>query len=193
MADMPDFSRRRGGGDGLVPKVARNNTPREALDAHAQMVHGAAQIHGAETIDEVEVGVVNDTAELDERDEAATEACTASGADGIIMAGKSKEQRERAFEKCARVIANPDEELAKRASCAGAVPGRPLDASAVRAALSLIARSARDLFGTVEHALSYLDRDDFGGTGLSTRELLVRGRATYVIARLDELRFGSRG
>ena len=71
--------------------------------------------------------------------------------------------------------------------------GRLLDASAVSAALSLIARSARDLFGTVEKALTYLDRDDFGGTGLSTRELLLRGRGTSVIARLDELRFGSRG
>ena len=125
MADMPDFSRWRAGSPSLATKVVRNNTPREALEAHAQTPHGAAKVHGAETFDEVEVAIVNDTAELDERDEAATEACATSEADGLIMSGKSDQQRERAFERCAKVIANPDEELVKRASCAGAEPGPP--------------------------------------------------------------------
>jgi uncharacterized protein (DUF2384 family) len=100
---------------------------------------------------------------------------------------------ERKAERCARVIANANETLAKRASCAGAYPGVELDAARAALALSLIARSARDLFGSTEAALTYLDRDDFGGTGLSSRELLIRGRGTSVIARLDELRYGPRG
>lgn len=190
----PHESRRRRPADRrTVSETIRNNGAAHALDRSVDQVQGADRLHISASFREIDVADVNQTAELHEQDDADTGTCAASEVEGVAMSDQSNEQQERAFERCAKLIANPTVGLAKRASCAGADPGHALEPPAAAAAMSLIARSARDLFGTIDAALRYLDRDNFDGTGLSTRELLKRGRGTSVIARLDELRFGTRG
>jgi hypothetical protein len=99
----------------------------------------------------------------------------------------------RALDKCTNVIADPKQTLRDRAICAGALPGLELDEGAAKAALRLIARSARDIFGTIRAASEFLDGENFDSSGMTAKALVSRGRGTAVIARLDELRYGTQG
>jgi RES domain-containing protein len=172
---------------------SRNIERSEALDSPGRSAHGRSILHQRATNGEVQVAAHKETVSNNESETSGTHVCVSSDRGKEMMAAQSPDQIEKALDSCAKVIANVDEALEKRAECAGATPGLVLAPEAADDALSLIARSARDLFKTIENALRYLDRENFAGTGLSTRELLARGRGTSVIARLDELRFGSRG
>ncbi len=97
------------------------------------------------------------------------------------------------LDQCAKVIANPEFALSDRAFCAGAAPGEPLADAEARLALNLIARSARDVFGTIKAANVYLEGENFDDTRMTAEALVAGGRGTAVIARLDELRYGSQG
>lgn len=118
---------------------------------------------------------------------------------GAIKAGRSvakhqikapKSRAERRSEQSNSMLLLSLRDLADRI---GASPGQKLSADNVERALSAIAGTASDLFDSESSALTFIDRDNFGDTGMSARELIAEGRATSILARLDELRFGVQG
>ncbi len=75
----------------------------------------------------------------------------------------------------------------------GAPPGKPLKVNIAREVLRHIASSASDLFPTTERAEKFLRSENFAGSKQTALELVKAGKATTVLARLDELRYGSQG
>jgi len=59
--------------------------------------------------------------------------------------------------------------------------------------LERIAEDASDLFLKPARAAEFLGTTNFAGTGKRAVDLVKAGAAATVIARLDELRFGSQG
>lgn len=145
-------------------------------------VNGAATVSGVKAERNGTVG-----SKIENRKARGNSVCVAVTHDSLRDATSAE------LNQCAEVIANPEVELAKRAACAGATPGETLDLPHAKAALSLIARSARDVFGTIKAASAYFEDDNFDNTGMTAEALVAGGRGTAVIARLDELRYGPQG
>lgn len=87
----------------------------------------------------------------------------------------------------------PEADLATASRRLGAEPGKVMESTVANKILGRIAADASDLFASEEEALAYLGREDFGAQGEDARSLIMAGRTTTVLARLDELRFGVRG
>ena len=86
-----------------------------------------------------------------------------------------------------------DPSLVTRALGVGAVPGTKLSHEDAKRSFHKIAKGSLDLFPTTESAERYLSASDFASTGQTAIELIEAGRAVTVLARLDELRYGSQG
>lgn len=86
-----------------------------------------------------------------------------------------------------------DLSLVARARVAGAAPGTKLSHEDAKRSFHKIAKGSLDLFPTTESAERYLSAGDFARTGQTAIELIETGRAVTVLARLDELRYGSQG
>lgn len=87
----------------------------------------------------------------------------------------------------------PVEDLAVSARMFGAPPGEKVEREAAELVVGRIAEDASDIFADKQEALRYLLRSDFDGRGNSAADLVEVGRATAVIARLEQLRFGPEG
>lgn len=72
------------------------------------------------------------------------------------------------------------------------LPGQRLNSDKTSRVLLLIAEDSHDVFGTTENAIKQLNSDAFMG-GLPVAHLVRDGRVVSVLARINELRFGTDG
>jgi hypothetical protein len=76
---------------------------------------------------------------------------------------------------------------------AGARPGERMSSAQAREVLKKLAVTATDLFETPAAAETYLDSADIDGAGSRALDLIQMGRTASVLARFDELRYGTQG
>ena len=83
--------------------------------------------------------------------------------------------------------------IAERLRLLGAQPGSRLEGELVVKVLSSIRAGAEQITGSSATAGELLSNTNFDGTGMTAEELVREGRASRVLSRLDDLRYGSRG
>ena len=175
----PEKARKKGGNHPHAQVV-------EEIEAYRTLVFGA--INRVENVVPVKaMGDETTRPTITDTEGDVSTMCVADRHGGLRRASAADRNR------CAAIVADPDVALAERAACAGALPGQPLGQSDAKAVLNLIARSARDLFGSIGAADRFLNGENFDATGMSAKALVSHGRGTAVIARLDELRYGTQG
>lgn len=76
---------------------------------------------------------------------------------------------------------------------AGARPGERMTSAQAREVLKKLAMTASDLFETPAAAETYLESADIDGAGTRALDLIKVGRTASVLARFDELRYGTQG